>query len=282
MRRTGLALLIAALAALALAPTAGATFPGKPGPIVFFSLDRQENRTLYTIGPSGGKVRDAAVDGRYIAYSADGKSVAYANDTGFYVANADGTNPRRLPGGADPAWSPSGREIAVTRTNAEDDPYIDIVDVATGATRKLTLYSEDPSWSPDGKTILYNASNGSALCKIRPDGTGKRCFAPATELGARDPDWSPGGKAIVVAAGSRIAVLRSNGSFARWISPPIKQRSGSIQTRVFNPAWSPDGRRVVYERGKGRNRGSLYVTSDRGGRQRYLTGGTAPVWSPKR
>jgi hypothetical protein len=40
------------------------------------------------------------------------------------------------------------------------------------------------------------------------------------------------------------------------IAPPIKQ-SGLIQTRVSNPAWSPDGRHVVYERDKGYNRGSL-------------------------
>lgn len=282
MTRTPLALAAVVLAALVAAPAANATFPGKPGPIVFFSLDRADDRTLYTISPSGGKVRDAAVDGRDPAYSADGKSVAYLSDTGgFHVANADGSNPRQIPGGTDPSWSPNGREIASTFTNVEDDPYIDIVDVATGQSRRLVLYAEDPSWSPDGKTIVYNTSNGTALCTIRPDGTGNRCFPAPTKFGARDPDWSPGGRAIVVAAGSRIAVLRRDGSFARWISPPIKP-SGPIHTRVFNPAWSPDGSRVVYERGKGYHRGSLYVTSDRGGRQRYLAGGTHPVWSPRR
>ncbi|HEX8649146.1 MAG TPA: hypothetical protein VF715_19795 [Thermoleophilaceae bacterium] len=279
MNRLGLAL-AAGLAALAAAPAAHATFPGKPGPIVFFSLDRQDDRTLYSIAPSGGKVRNAAIDGRWPAYSADGRYVAYLGDDGFYVANADGTNPRQIPGGGEPAWSPDGREIAVRFTNDEDDPYIDVVNVATGATRRLVLYAEAPSWSPDGKTILYNANNGSALCAIRPDGTGQRCF-PATKDGGRDPDWSPGGRAIAVAAGDRIAVLRRDGTFARWVSPPIKSK-GPIHTQVFNPAWSPDGRHIVYERGRGYNRGSLYVTSDRGGRQRYLTGGTAPVWSPRR
>jgi TolB protein len=279
MNRIGLAL-VAAVALLAAAPAAHATFPGKPGQIVFFSLDRQDDQLLYRINPSGGKVRPAPFAGHNAAYSADGRYVAYLGNDGFRVANADGTDPRPVPGGGEPAWSPSGREIASTFTNYEDYPYIDIVDVATGVTRHLTD-GEDPSWSPDGRTILFNTANHGALCKIRPDGTGKACFTAASKLGAQDPDWSPGGRAIVVAAGTRIAVLRSDGSFARWISPPIK-KSGSIQTRVFNPSWSPDGKRVVYERGKGYNRGSLYVTGDRGGSQRYLTGGTRPVWAPAR
>lgn len=281
MTRTGLALAVALAALAVAAPTAGATFPGKPGKINFFSLDRQDDQTLYSINPSGGKVRHAPVDGGYIAYSADGRSVAYSDGT-LWVADADGGNARQLvaSNAYDPAWSPDGRRIVYTRTSDEDYPYLEIFDLATG-TSKFLVSGGKPSWSPDGKLIVFGTPNDGALCFIRPDGSGERCPAAASKLRARDADWSPGGRAIVVSAGTRIAVLRKDGTFARWISPPIKNKKGTLWTQVFSPVWSPDGRSVVYERGKGYSRGSLIVTSDRGGRQRHLTGGVRPVWAPR-
>lgn len=282
MTRLGLALAVV-LAALAGAPAAHATFPGRPGPIVFFNLDGREGQTLYTVGAGGGKARDAAVNGSYPAYSADGRMVAYTSEGAIWVAEADGDNARQVvaANAYDAAWSPSGREIAYTRVDYDDYPYMEIVNLDTGATRYLTQ-GESPSWSPDGRLIAYSLANGIALCTIRPEPSHKRCGPSSIYTGAaHDPDWSPGGRAIVAAVHDRIAVFRRDGSFARWLSPPIK-RGRPITTRVFNPSWSPDGRHVVYERGKGYHRGSLYVTSDRGGRQRYLTGGTAPVWSPRR
>lgn len=285
MTRTGLALTVAlaALAALAVAaPTAGAAFPGKPGWIAFQSMDRQDDQFLYRIQPSGGQVRRLQVDGGYPSYSADGRFVAWAENGQLMVAETSGSNRQPLVNGQiqHSSWSPGGDEIVFTSINEEDEPSLWIVDLATRGARHLAN-GEDPSWSPDGRTIVYNTPNGTGLCTIRPDGTGSRCFKPVTNDGARDPDWSPGGRAIAVAIRDRIAILRADGRLARWISPPIKT-SGPIATRVFNPSWSPDGKRLVYERGKGSGRGSLYVTGDRGGRQRYLTGGTDPVWSPRR
>ena len=275
-------MLAVALAALAAAPAAHATFPGKPGPIVFFNLDGRDDQTLYSISPSGGRVRDAAVDGRWPAYSADGERIAHAADGTIWVAEADGENPRAVArAAADPVWSPDGRELVITRTNIEEDsPYMEVLTIETGATRFLAG-GETPSWSPDGRLIVYSLPNGIGLCTIRPDGTHKRCPSSSTNSdAAHDPDFSPGGRAIVAAVHGRVAVFSRGMRFARWISPPIG-KTKPPSTRVFNPSWSPDGRRVVYERGKGFNRGSLYVTGDRGGRQRYLTGGTAPVWSPR-
>lgn len=283
MKTLGLALVASLLLAAALAPAAGATFGGERGPIVFFSLDRQDDRFLYEIDPGGGPVRPGPVAGDYVAYPNAGGVLAYVFENGLYVSETDGDNARRVATGpiSEPAWSPAGiSEIVYTQVNDEDDPFLRIVDVNTGVVRHLTA-GEHASWSADGKTIVYNTPHGAALCAIRPDGGNQRCFKPVSKHGARDPDVSPGGRAIVVGIRDRIAVLRRDGRFARWISPPIEQK-GPIATRVFNPSWSPDGRYVVYERGKGFGRGSLYVTGDRGGRQRHLTGGIRPVWSPKR
>ena len=283
MKTLGLALTAALAIAAVAAPTAGATFGGERGPIVFFSLDRQDDRFLYEINPGGGTVRPGPVDAEYVAYPNAGGVLAYVSENGLFVSDTDGGNARRVATGpiSEPAWSPAGiTEIVYTEVDSEDWPYLKIVDVNTGATRSLGA-GEDASWSADGKTIVYNTPNGAGLCTIRPDGINQRCFKPVSKHGAKDPDVSPGGRAIVVAVRDRIAVLSRNGRFARWISPPIEQK-GPIATRVFNPAWSPDGKHVVYERGKGFNRGSLYVTTDRGGRQRYLTGGIRPVWSYRR
>ncbi|MCI0449944.1 MAG: DPP IV N-terminal domain-containing protein, partial [Chlorobi bacterium] len=50
----------------------------------------------------------------YPAWSPDGGMVAFYRKPDVYVANADGSAPRRLTEGWDPSWSPDGNWIAFT------------------------------------------------------------------------------------------------------------------------------------------------------------------------
>ena len=69
--------------------------------------------------------------------------------------------PQAASGPSAPAWSPDGRELAVSIEGA-----LYRVDPATGAARQLTDgpgYDYQPDWSPDGRFLAYASYRDDAL-----------------------------------------------------------------------------------------------------------------------
>ncbi|MEO8083741.1 MAG: cupredoxin domain-containing protein [Ardenticatenales bacterium] len=108
-------------------------------------------------------------------WSPDGTRIAFTVNLGstggeIYVANADGTNARRLLAHSgwddiDPRWSPDGRYIAfVSGINRTVGPILHdvwLVDLTTGlagtVARHPTWELRRPAWSPDGRTLVFTA-----------------------------------------------------------------------------------------------------------------------------
>lgn len=86
----------------------------------------------------------------------------------------------------------------------------------------------------------------------------------------RSPSWSPRGSTVAFDAGSRLALVRSDGNGFRLL-PQTTAADGE-------PAWSPGGARLVFA-----GAGDLYVRNPRTGRVRRLTfrGGRSPAWSER-
>ena len=89
------------------------------------------------------------------AYSPDGTKLAYARYAeGLFVANADGSNERRLTSLEDsqPAWSPDGRLIAFERFDRSTSrTQIVVVRSDTGAQYAVIHGPHsafDPAWRP--------------------------------------------------------------------------------------------------------------------------------------
>lgn len=122
------------------------------------------------------------------------------------------------PSDRDPAWSPTGRQIAFSR-EVSDGFYIHVVDVATGDVTRLTsaddagapTFDYNPDWSPDGATIVF-------------DREGQIAFVP----------FRGGGPILAVTL------------IPRYEAGPCGDGEGWAWNRS-NPVYSPDGQSIAYE-----------------------------------
>jgi Tol biopolymer transport system component/imidazolonepropionase-like amidohydrolase len=131
-----------------------------------------------------------------------------------------------------------------------------------------------PTFSPDGRTLAVAAYRGGGfhIWTLRPDGTGLRQLTDGP-FDARGPAWSPDGTRIAFAserggdtvAGSPYRVWVADvrtGELTRLTGLP--GQDGPLQDgwyEDFDPAWSPDGRRLLFVRGSLTTTGTPTLTS---------------------
>lgn len=182
------------------------------GAVRVLTLSTKRVRTL-----TPPDVQDAAMP----TWSPDGKQIAYVRAVGtwtqIFVVNADGTGTRQVThdaAGHDwPSWSPDRKHLAYTRSTSTIDSTLWVVRAdGTGAHGVQpwgfrTAYEE--SWSPDGRSIAF--------------------VAPAGDLDSADPvDWN-----------EEVYVLNLR-------DRSVRRLTHAAGNDHWPPAWSPDGRRLVY------------------------------------
>ena len=208
---------------------------------------------------SGGSAYDSQP-----AWSPNGQQIAFTRDDGhsihIWVANADGSNARRLSGAeavsVDPQWSSDGRTIICTssgRTKGHGFGLWEFV-VEGGSARPLLVDKNqniEPSLSPDGKTIAF-VSNREFLGK-RILGTGgiwKLAVGNATpELLLQEetlwhvrPKYSPDGNKIVY-------VSFRTGRNQLWLLSASDANPLQLTFQngeAFTPTWSPDSTKIAF------------------------------------
>jgi Tol biopolymer transport system component len=287
--------------------------PRQNGEILF------SNGRLYLMRPDGSHQRPITRGVGDASLSPDGKRIAFAGGPAgvcsvrLFVMRADGALVRPLTeGGQDPAmpstcygrptWSPDGKRIAFTATG--DVGYASIWEMNIDGTgrRQLTYRNgihegddRDPAWSPDGKTIAFDRGYPPTLWLMDADGSNKYPLTTASHRcdGAEWPDWSPDGQSIAFV---RDCKPPPGGGIERWRDIYLIRPEGSDLRRLTHadarawandsPAWSPDGKRIVFSRLVRRSRyddfADIYVMNADGTRQKRLTRpGGSPDWGPR-
>jgi imidazolonepropionase-like amidohydrolase/Tol biopolymer transport system component len=107
---------------------------------------------------------------RFAQKSPDGSRIVYEALGNLWIANGDGTGPRRLTRGTDfesyPAFSRDGRSIAYVAWDDEKAGRIKVVGVGGGEGRIVTPtpgHYVEPTFSPDGSLIAYRKTSDGYL-----------------------------------------------------------------------------------------------------------------------
>jgi Tol biopolymer transport system component len=204
-RRRGalLASLAATAGALALAPTALATFPGGNG-LIAFSRDGD----IWTIQPDGTGAKQLTAGAQHEDYdpewSADGRELLFTRqaegtvDGNIYRMLADGSGLTWIRPGFSPHPSPDGKQIAFA-ANAGGH----IANRDGSSPREIVGFDQWPAgWSPVNDLILWEADNNFGFFSaVSPHGA-EATFVKhvhedtGTVLSHTSPDWSPDGTRI--------------------------------------------------------------------------------------
>ncbi|MDX2019093.1 MAG: DPP IV N-terminal domain-containing protein [Deltaproteobacteria bacterium] len=179
------------------------------------------------------------------------------------------------------SWYPDGASIAVTMT-FEGNAEIYRIDARTGKIMKrLTnnpAIDSSPAVSPDGSQIAFVSNRqGTPQLFIMPANGGEPRRLTFRGNYNQTPRWNPNSKKPLIAFTGRDEQRR----FDVFV---IDTRDGRIdrmtqnQGSNFDPAWSPDGRLLVYAS----SRGGLFTLNPQtlGETQIYRGNARAPSWGP--
>lgn len=232
------------------------------------------------------KVSDPRVspDGTLVAYvvhEADRESDE--NRTSVFVARLDGAaTPRQFtlgPKDHSPRWSPDGRYLAFVGKRG-DEEQVFLAPTDGGEARQLTHEksgASQPTWSPDSRQIAYVARTGD----YTPEKDRKPAEKNAPRV-IRDLAYRLDGVGYMDHRRAHIFTVDIETGETRQLTDG--------DWNDGQPAWSPDGRYIVFvsdrapQRFQRQWRSDAWLVSARGGRPRRLTAGNGaacqPLFSP--
>jgi Tol biopolymer transport system component len=283
------------------------------GRVIAFCRRLQGGHMAVMVVPAGGgaeRLIGEISDESPLSWSADGKYLVYsvlfpnsvsgaAVASGIWaIALADGRRTRitfpegNSVGDAYPSLSPDGHWLAFVRVFGSGMNDIAVVGVdrnlrPQGAPRRVTFdsqYARDPVWRPDSRSIVFASRRRGriSLWEVAFPGTANSQPVALGGEQAIEPVVDPTGSRILYCRFTPVDVLARLDLTGGPDAVPTKLLYSRKEAR--NPAYSPDGRRIVFE-STSSGFVEVWVCDNDGSNQKQLTSLRSPVagtprWSP--
>jgi Tol biopolymer transport system component len=298
------AALVTALAAAAIPAVAQAA---TNGPIAYVRSDDPagSNPQIWVMAPDGsnpGRLTTGtnanysrpsfAQPGSKLAYAAQGPSSADIFTMDFAGTGIADLSPDTAPDSS-PALSPDGSKVAYSVYD-NSDYEIFVRPTAGGAATQLTTNGAgvddlNPAWSPDGTKIAFASTrsgsydiwvmdaNGSSPTQL----TNTVSTLNAQYVREQYPTWSPEGSQIAYTR-MESNLINDLESFDIWVMNATgtnqHRLAGSSTAKDTQPAWSPDGTKLVFASDRSSSGDDIWVVnSDGSGSATDLTGTASPI-----
>jgi Tol biopolymer transport system component len=241
----------------------------------------------------------------WAAYPGANGLIAYSEPRAGGLPNYDGQNwelftippqrgdPTRLTDNTlpdiQPSWSADGQRLTFIRGSAYSGQNQNVWTMRADGThqRQVThghTFDSSPSFSPGGSRIVM--AHGANIVVVGTDGSDR--VRLTRDHGAGQPVFSPNGKRILFSGRPRkglhwgLWVMHRDGTHERLLADQARDPEFGSDAEYFDPDYSPDGSRVVFQRDVCRGGCDLSVLLMRSDGRRMRTVGyeREPVFSP--
>jgi dipeptidyl aminopeptidase/acylaminoacyl peptidase len=242
--------------------------PAAPaGEGILFADQVGDASDLYVVQPDGSGLTQLTTTGHVGSgsWSPDGTRIIFprfdesTQTSDLFVMDPDGSHVHRLTDTPDvsearPRWSPDGFRIAFEATPAQGPSGVYVMSADGSDVERLTtetLKAGRPDWSPDGSRLVFDAMSAhpnindvvaqlSQIWVMDADGSDAHALTSGRSSN-HSPRWSPAGDTIVFTHDRDIYVMNVDSTGMTNLTP-------TSETDFYDrdPAWSSDGRRIVF------------------------------------
>jgi Tol biopolymer transport system component len=190
------------------------------------------------------------------AVARDGARIAFSvrrnGRTSLWVANADGTDARRVGAALElqgaPSWTPDGRAVTVAAVTGGIPRLVNVPLDGRSPGLLAHEYSVDPTWSPDGELVVFSGPDIGTTFEVtarKADGSPYPMPRLTLTRGARHLAFVPGRRSLVVLRGELHHKNLWLIDLATGAEQQLTDLAPDFTVRDFDI--SPDGSEIVLE-----------------------------------